>query len=119
MQEEQTPFLRLLERHGITKVTMVILCLLTAGFFAAFVLGAFIDGIKNQCLAATPFFSCDGASDFLSSVFTTGVSVFGPLLTFRWLIEKSMIFVFITLVLTLFATALGGAVLKYQYEKPV
>lgn len=113
------PLISLVKRHGISKVGLVVLCLLCFGVFTAYVLNGFVDMLIQQCYSSFPYLACDGTGSFLGTIGVVGASTLGPLLTFNWLLNRSFLFLFGTLISIFLATMFGGTFLKNRYERMV
>ncbi|MFA5954667.1 MAG: hypothetical protein WC817_03980 [Patescibacteria group bacterium] len=112
-------FFSAVREHGVSKVALVILCLLCWGGFYAFVLRQFIDMLAQGCYTAFPYLSCNGAELFFDGAGAVIVSFAGPLLTFNWLLKKSFICLVALTVSIFVLTILGTQYLKNRYEQLV
>jgi|SRR3989338_3123892 len=122
MRETQSKFLKVIREKGLTKVTLVLFCLLAIVGFSFFILGSFLDvvlvGASSVCYKTVPFIpACGNILDISGTLVSVVLSfVFGAL-SIRVLLDKSLIFlagVFVAVALLILA---GGLILKIIHER--
>ena len=118
MQQEpgEFPVLSRIKTYGLSKVALVIIFLLCLGIFTSYVLGSFTGIIVEGCKANFPYLDCDGTGHLLLNISSVLASMFGPLLTFEWLLKKSFLFL-MSLLVGVFLIIIGSILfLKNRYE---
>src|SRR3989344_1759859 len=110
-------FAKDIKQYGITKISLVIICLLIFGFFVSFIFNGFLDIGTELCNRYTPFFSCNGIYNFFAGIGATAVAIIGPLFAYNALIKLQMWKLGLIAIIVLLASLIGTFVLKYRYEK--
>lgn len=106
-----------IEEYGISKIALVIICLLTFAFFTAFVLNGFLGIGAELCSKYTPYLACSGVYDFSASIGTTLIAMIGPLFAYKMLLRIQMWKLGMIALFFLIISLIGGYVLKNRYEK--
>jgi len=106
-----------IEEYGITKIALVIICLLTFAFFTAFILNGFLGIGAEVCNKYTPYLACNGVYDFSAGIGVTLMAIFGPLFAYKMLLRIQMWKLGAIALFFLIISLVGGYVLKHRYEK--
>jgi hypothetical protein len=106
-----------IEKYGITKISLVIICLLTFSFFTAFILNGFWGIGAELCNQYIPYLACNGVYNFSVSIGAILISMFGPLSAYKILLKFQMWKLGLIALFFLTISLIGGYILKHRYEK--
>ena len=106
-----------IREHGVTKITLAVICLLTIGFFTAFILSGYLGIGAEICNKYTPYLACNGVYDYSSSSGSILAAIIGAPFAYKVLLRFQMWKLGLIAVSFLIVSLIGGYILKYRYEK--
>lgn len=109
-----------IKKYGLTKVAMALLCVIAAGYVAAYLLGPLVGGAEAYCRQFLPYLECQNTQGFFQWIGGGAIAfLFGGTLSFSYFLEQSYLKLSMIMAILFLTVAIGTAILKSRYERSI